>query len=80
MIAAIVEKRRSVMNGHGAILLALFALAAAAGAEALHATEPAWRSVVAADWTHARWTHPPICTGVELNVGCVPVEDADKLL
>ena len=62
------------MNGHGAILLAIVALAAAAGAEALHATEPAWRGVIAADWAHSQWTYPPVCTGVELLVGCVPAD------
>ena len=63
------------MNGHGAILLAIVALVAAGGAEALRATEPAWRGVVAADWAHSQWTYPPICTGVELTVGCVPADE-----
>ena len=63
------------MNAYGVILLATLILAVAAGAEALHATAPAWRSVAAANWLPDRWTTPPICTDIELNVGCVPLGD-----
>ena len=63
------------MNAHGAILLAILALAAAAGAEALHATAPAWRTVSSVNWLPDRWTTPPICSGVELVIGCVPPGD-----
>jgi hypothetical protein len=64
-----------VMNAHAAILLATLILAAAAAAEALHATAPVWRAVTSVDWLPDEWTTPPICTGVELNVGCMPVGD-----
>jgi len=63
------------MNAHGAILLAILALAAAAGAEALQATAPAWRTVSSVNWLPDRWTTPPICSGVELVIGCVPPGD-----
>ena len=63
------------MNGHGAILLAILTLAAAAGAEALHATAPAWRAITSVDWVPDRWTTPPICNGVELTIGCVQSAD-----
>jgi hypothetical protein len=63
------------MNAHGAILLAILALAAAAGAEALHATAPVWRTVSSVNWLPDRWTTPPICSGVELLIGCVPPGD-----
>jgi hypothetical protein len=68
------------MNAHGAILLAILTLAAAAGAEALHATAPAWRTVTSVNWLPDRWTTPPICSGVELVIGCVQPGDvpADK--
>ena len=63
------------MNAQAAILLATLTLAAAAGAEALHATAPVWRAVTSVDWLPDEWTNPPICSGVELNVGCVPLGD-----
>jgi hypothetical protein len=68
------------MNGHGAILLAILTLAAAAGAEALHATAPAWPAVTSVNWAPDHWTTPPICNGVELTIGCVQAADipADK--
>jgi len=63
------------MNAHGAILLAILTLAVAAGAKALHATAPAWRTVSSVNWLPDRWTTPPICSGVELVIGCVPPGD-----
>jgi hypothetical protein len=63
------------MNGTGAILLAVLALAAVAGAEAVHDTLPAWQRVASADWLPERWTNPPICSNVELTVGCVAISD-----
>ena len=63
------------MNAHGAILLAILTLAAAAGAEALHATAPAWRTITSVNWAPDQWTTPPICTGVELTIGCVQPAD-----
>ena len=63
------------MNAQAAILLATLTLAAAAGAEALHATAPVWRAVTSVNWLPDDWTNPPICSGVELNVGCMPLED-----
>src|SRR5260370_40586415 len=59
------------MNAHGAILLAILTLAAAAGAEALHATAPAWRTVSSVNWLPDRRPTPPICTCVALVIGCV---------
>jgi hypothetical protein len=63
------------MNGHGAILLAILTLAAAAGVEATHATAPAWRALTSVNWLPDRWTTPPICAGVELTIGCVQPGD-----
>ena len=64
------------MNAYGVILLATLILAVAAGAEALHATAPAWRSRCGGRiGCRIGWTTPPICTDVELNVGCVPLGD-----
>ena len=63
------------MNAHGAILLAILTLAVAAEAKALHATAPAWRTVSSVNWLPDRWTTPPICSGVELVIGCVPPGD-----
>jgi len=63
------------MNAHGAILLVILTLAVAAGAKALHATAPAWRTVSSVNWLPDRWTTPPICSGVELVIGCVPPGD-----
>src|ERR1700738_3506285 len=64
-------RTRPSMNAHGAILLAILTLAAAAGADALHATAPAWRTVSSVNWLPDRWTTPPICSGGALVVGCV---------
>jgi hypothetical protein len=63
------------MNAHGVIFLAILTLAAAAGAEALHATAPAWRAVTSVNWLPDQWTTPPVCSGVELVVGCVSPGD-----
>ena len=63
------------MNGTGAILLAVVALAAVAGAEAVHATLPTWQRAASVDWLPERWSNPPICSNVELTVGCVAIGD-----
>jgi hypothetical protein len=55
--------------------LAILTLAAAAGAEALHVTAPARRTITSANWLPDRWTVPPICNGVELMIGCVQPGD-----
>jgi hypothetical protein len=79
-MASIFNKEASAMNAHGAILLAILTLAATAGAEALHVTAPAWRAVTSVNWLPDQWTTPPICSGVELVIGCVQPGDvpADK--
>jgi len=49
-------------------------LIAAIQAEARHAGPVAAEQVVPMRWLSANLPHGSLCTGIELNVGCVPIE------
>jgi len=54
------------------ILAAIFI--AALQAEARHTGPVAAEQVVPVQWLSANRPHGSLCTGVDINVGCVPVE------
>jgi hypothetical protein len=55
-------------------------LAAAIQAEARHAGLAAAEQVVPVRWLRENLPHGSLCTGVDINVGCVPIEMADQAL